>query len=384
MISTKESNLLISRLFPFYFSLDSDLIITNAGTSLQKIIGDDCIGNSFTNYFSFVRPGLGIKYHIDSIRLYENQIFILEGKSNEFTFRMKGEFVFHLENKTLLFCGSPWIVSEKDFEKLGLKIKDFALHDSTIDMIQNLRVQNMAVEDSNYVNKMLATKNKELKKTNSELDRFVYSVSHDLRSPLLSINGIIDILKQKETLSDSGNQLLQMIINSIDRLDNSIVEILDYSRNARFDVEHVELDLNDILQEITTDLQHLAPVTFNIQFETSAVIISDKFRLITILKNTISNAVKYRKNNQPDCFVNIKVSKEDNYTIIHIEDNGIGISEKSLPKIFDMFYRATSSVSGTGLGLYICKEMITKLGGTITLDSKLGEGTSVAIRIPTN
>jgi signal transduction histidine kinase len=216
------------------------------------------------------------------------------------------------------------------------------------------------------------------------LDRFVYSVSHDLRSPLLSINGIIDIIKQKETLSDSGNQLLQMIINSIDRLDNSIVEILDYSRNARFDVEHVELDLNDILQEITTDLQHLAPVTFNIQFETSAVIISDKFRLITILKNTISNAVKYRKNNQPDCFVNIKVSKEDNYTIIHIEDNGIGISEKSLPKIFDMFYRATSSVAGTGLGLYICKEMITKLGGTITLDSKLGEGTSIAIRIPTN
>ena len=384
MISTKESNLLISRLFPFYFSLDSDLIITNAGTSLQKIIGDDCIGNSFTNYFSFVRPGLGIKYHIDSIRLYENQIFILEGKSKDFTFRMKGEFIFHLENKTLLFCGSPWIVSEKDFEKLGLKIKDFALHDSTIDMIQNLRVQNMAVEDSNYVNKMLATKNKELKKTNSELDRFVYSVSHDLRSPLLSINGIIDILKQKETLSDSGNQLLQMIINSIDRLDNSIVEILDYSRNARFDVEHVELDLNEILQEITTDLQHLAPVTFNVNFESSPIVTSDKFRLITILKNTISNAVKYRKPNQTDCFVNINISKEENYTIIRVEDNGIGISEKSLPKIFDMFYRATSSVAGTGLGLYICKEMITKLGGAINLDSKLGEGTKVTIKIPSN
>jgi signal transduction histidine kinase len=203
-----------------------------------------------------------------------------------------------------------------------------------------------------------------------------------LRSPLLSIHGIIDILKQKETLSDSGNQLLQMIINSIDRLDNSIVEILDYSRNARFDVEHVELDLNDILHEITTDLQHLAPVTFNIQFETSAIVISDKFRLITILKNTISNAVKYRKNNQPDCFVNISVKQLNNFIEITIADNGIGISEKSLPKIFDMFYRATSSVVGTGLGLYICKEMITKLGGTITLQSELGIGTTVKISIP--
>jgi signal transduction histidine kinase len=297
---------------------------------------------------------------------------------------MKGQFIVHQENRTLLFCGSPWIVSEKDFESLGLKIKDFALHDSTIDMIQNLRVQQMAVEDSNHVNKMLLEKNEELKKTNAELDRFVYSVSHDLRSPLLSINGVIDILKQKESLSETGNQLLDMIINSIDRLDNSIVEILDYSRNARFDVEHVELDLNTILEQITTDLQHLAPVIFNIQFETSAIVVSDKFRLITILKNTISNAVKYRKQNQTDCFVKINVSKENNFTNIRVEDNGIGISEKSLPKIFDMFYRATSSVAGTGLGLYICKEMITKLGGTITIDSNLGEGTTVTIKIPSN
>ena len=384
MISTKQSSLLISRLFPFYFSLDQDLIIKDAGISLKKIISDDCIGNPFSDFFTFLRPGLGIKYHIDSIKQYENQIFILQGKSQSSNFRMKGQFIVHQENRTLLFCGSPWIVSEKDFESLGLKIKDFALHDSTIDMIQNLRVQQMAVEDSNHVNKMLLEKNDELKKTNAELDRFVYSVSHDLRSPLLSIHGVIDILKQKESLSETGNQLLQMIVNSIDRLDNSIVEILDYSRNARFDVEHIELDLNTILQQITTDLQHLAPIRFDIQFETSAIVTSDKFRLITILKNTISNAVKYRKQNQTDCFVNIKVSKEDNYTIIRVEDNGIGISEKSLPKIFDMFFRATSSVAGTGLGLYICKEMITKLGGTINLDSKLSEGTTVTIKIPSN
>lgn len=382
MISSIESNLLISRLFPFHFSLNSDLIITNAGNSLKKIIGDDCVGISFTNYFSFVRPGLGIKYQFDSIRQYENQIFILEGKSNDFTFRMKGEFIIHEGNRTLLFCGSPWIVSEKDFEKLGLKIKDFALHDSTIDMIQNLRVQQMAVEDSNHVNKMLATKNEELKKTNAELDRFVYSVSHDLRSPLLSIHGIIDILKQKESLTDSGNQLMQMIINSIDRLDDSIVEILDYSRNARFDVENIELDLESILQQITSDLQHLAPVSFNISFETSNMVKSDKFRLITILKNTISNAIKYRKQNQTDCFVNISVKDHNDVIEITVADNGIGISEKSLPKIFDMFYRATSSVAGTGLGLYICKEMITKLGGSITLESQLGIGTTVRICIP--
>ena len=138
------------------------------------------------------------------------------------------------------------------------------------------------------------------------------------------------------------------------------------------------------LSQITTDLQHLAPVKFNINLQTSSTILSDKFRLITILKNTISNAVKYRKQNQDDCFVNINVAEENKFIVIRVEDNGIGISEKSLPKIFDMFYRATSSVAGTGLGLYICKEMITKLGGTISIDSKLGEGTTVTIRIPSH
>lgn len=382
MISTKESNIPISRLFPFHFSLNQELIITEAGNSLIKLIGNECVGKPFTDYFTFVRPGLGIKYQMDSICQYENQIFILAGKTNYNTFRMKGEFLFHAQNRTLLFCGSPWIVSEKDFENLGLKIKDFALHDSTIDMIQNLRVQQMAVEDSNEVNKMLTAKNEELKKTNAELDRFVYSVSHDLRSPLLSIHGVIDILKQKETISDTGNQLLNMIVSSIDRLDSSIVEILDYSRNARFDVEHTEIDLNTMLEQITNDLQHAAPVSFTTNFETDQTIISDKFRLLTILKNTISNAVKYRKPNASDCFVKIEVSRENNFTVISIADNGIGISEKSLPKIFDMFYRATSSVAGTGLGLYICKEMITKIGGTITLESQLGIGTTVRICIP--
>ncbi len=382
MIGDKESDLYIRRLFPFHFLINQELIITEAGISLKKILGDNCVGQPFTNYFTFVRPGLGIKYQMESIRKYENQIFILSANFKNSTFRMKGEFVFNEDNKTLLFCGSPWITSEKDFEKLGLKIKDFAVHDSTIDMIQNLRVQQMAVEDSNHVNKMLLEKNEELKKTNAELDRFVYSVSHDLRSPLLSIHGIIDIIKQREELSESTAALLQMIINSINRLDNSIIEILDYSRNARFDVQYSELDLAVLLNQITEDLKHTANIDFDIEFNTSPTISSDKFRLATILKNIIGNAVKYRKSGNDNCFVKVTVSKQGSLMEIIIKDNGIGISERSLPKIFDMFYRATSTVDGTGLGLYICKEMVLKLGGTILLESELNIGTTVTIKIP--
>ena len=102
-----------------------------------------------------------------------------------------------------------------------------------------------------------------------------------------------------------------MIINSINRLDNSIIEILDYSRNARFDVQYSELDLAVMLNQITEDLKHTANIDFDIEFNTSTTISSDKFRLATILKNIIGNAVKYRKSGNDNCFVKITVSKQD-------------------------------------------------------------------------
>jgi signal transduction histidine kinase len=123
-------------------------------------------------------------------------------------------------------------------------------------------------------------------------------------------------------------------------------------------------------------------VVLNYQENGDTPFYSDLMRINAILKNTIGNAVKYRKKDisNPEVFMTIDVNLERLHLII--KDNGEGIPENSLPKVFDMFYRASKSSNGTGLGLYICKEIINKLGGEISIESQLGIGTTVSIMLP--
>jgi signal transduction histidine kinase len=310
-----------------------------------------------------------------------------------------------VDEKRLLFVGSPWITNEEVFEQTGLKIRDFALHDSLVDLLQHVKVQQMAVEDVNEMNQVLIQKNEELVslnremrearedveiknsellKINTELDKFVYSISHDLRSPLLSIKGILQLIPLKEKLNTATVKYLQMAEKSVNRLDQTIQEILDYSRNARLDLKLSTFSLVQMIEGIFADLRFANefPVSFSLEISGSTNIQSDKYRMDTLLKNIIGNAVKYRNPDVQEHWVKVTVSSRNNLHIIRVSDNGTGISEKSLPKIFDMFYRGSSFVSGTGLGLYICKEIIGRLEGTIEVESTPGKGSTFTLVVP--
>ena len=240
------------------------------------------------------------------------------------------------------------------------------------------------VTDIHNYQTSLEHKNVELKKINSELDNFVYSVSHDLRSPLLSIKGLLNLIAMDETKNDIYLEYIRLALTSVDRLDDTIQEILDYSRNARFDLSLSELDLREIVQHIFEDLKYSVepPVYFNLQIIGSSVITSDKFRLETILKNLVGNGFKYRSTDIDQCYVLVKVDTTGDHVDISVSDNGTGISEKNLPRIFEMFYRGSSAVPGTGLGLYICKEIAEKLNGTLSAESELGKGTTIKLQLP--
>lgn len=380
---TPDEERLIERLFPFYLLLDAQLHIVQAGQSLKKIIGD-CIDKPFTNYFTFLRPGLGIRYHIDSILQFENQIFILKGSIGHQDFRLKGQVV--RSDKHILFCGSPWITSESDFIRLGLKVTDFAIHDSTIDMMQNLRVLDLALMDSTHVNNLLVSKNEELTKTNAELDRFVYSVSHDLRAPLTSLLGLMNICN--ETLPQDElfiRQILSMMQHSVNKMDAFISEILDYSRNSRKEITPTIIDFNSILTEANKSLKYTSNVPgyeFSLAIQEDNVFYSDEQRVSILLNNLISNAIKYLDVSKAKSSIRARVHTTSYWAKIIIEDNGIGIDSSHQAKVFDMFYRATDISTGSGLGLYIVREIIHKLEGTITLESTLNQGTSVTIEIP--
>jgi signal transduction histidine kinase len=114
----------------------------------------------------------------------------------------------------------------------------------------------------------------------------------------------------------------------------------------------------------------------------SEEVLSDKSRMDTLLKNLIGNSVKYRRTNIANPFVKVEISSSQSFYVIKVIDNGEGISPKSINKIFDMYYRGSSSSVGTGLGLYICKEILNKLNGAVTVKSVVGEGTTMTITLP--
>lgn len=224
--------------------------------------------------------------------------------------------------------------------------------------------------------------NNELKQTNEELDRFVYSVSHDLSAPLKSIKGLVTISKMEPHLVD---QYIDKIDKSVDRLEEFIGEVLDHSRTNRKQLVYEKLDLKEIVNEINSKFEFLENYKkINFQFDLQVTeIYADHFLVKVALSNLISNAIKYQKKRSEQApYVNVRSRSEEGFVIIDVIDNGEGIREEYRDKLFNMFYRGTASSSGSGLGLYIAKEAIQKQGGTITMNSTWGEGSTFSIYLP--
>jgi PAS domain S-box-containing protein len=224
----------------------------------------------------------------------------------------------------------------------------------------------------------------ELRKTNMELDKFVYSVSHDLRAPLLSMQGVIEITAE-ETTEEATGEYMKMLQGSVRRLDILIGDILEYSRNARTEVKIDTIDFEKLLGEITLNLKYANDadnrVKINIDVKSDEVFVSDKHRISAILNNLISNAVRYNNPGAENPYVNVMIHTMPKETLIEVSDNGIGIKEEFHQRVFEMFYRGSESSIGSGLGLYIVKESIIKLQGTINVESKPGEGTKFSLVI---
>jgi signal transduction histidine kinase len=225
-------------------------------------------------------------------------------------------------------------------------------------------------------------KNEELQKVNIELDRFVYSVSHDLRSPLSSILGLINIAKHSTDPAEI-QQILLMIQDRVNSQDHFIKEIIDYSRNTRTETIREKVNIKNLVNEIISSIRfslNADRIEFRVLIDDDLLIESDRIRLTVILSNLIGNSIKYHDVSKSQPF--IEIGLKDNGSIIYIRDNGSGIKPEHQEKIFNMFYRASENSKGSGLGLFITKETITKLGGYITVNSTYGEGSTFEVFIP--
>ncbi len=242
------------------------------------------------------------------------------------------------------------------------------------------------VHASNRVKKLnsdLVQQNRAIKKVNRELDQFVYSVSHDLRAPLASVLGLVNLSKLNPN-ADELKEYMTRIGVSIEKLDGFIKDILDYSRNARTKLDSQPINFKALFMDIIESIKSIDNPDIALDFTVNedSPYCGDKRRISIIFNNLISNAVKYADYSKAKRFLKVRIVTSKNGCEFYFEDNGIGIERESLAKVFNMFFRATELSDGSGLGLYIVKEAVSKMHGTIDINSEVGVGTSIIIQLP--
>lgn len=248
--------------------------------------------------------------------------------------------------------------------------------------VEQVIVINVDISQLKKAEKQLKSQNEKLKKLNAELDRFVYSASHDLRAPLASLLGLIDLSK-REPLNPALKEYLSLMNTSITKLDGFISDITDYSRNLRLKTSHVKVDFESLVKDIYNSLMFMSSdkIKLTVNVTGRYNFYSDIDRLKLILSNLISNSIRYRKTRGKP-YIKVEVKKEKDKAIIQIIDNGIGIEEKYQKKVFEMFFRANDQNTGSGLGLFIVQETTDKLKGKIKLKSKPNKGSNFTLEIP--
>ncbi len=302
-----------------------------------------------------------------------------------------GPFILDTTNSSLLllqiFIGVISIttlilsatVNERTKAQKTIELFNESLESKIQDRTKELHAE---IQERRKAEERIKISNRKLKKTNVELDSFVYSVSHDLRAPIASVKGLLNLIKTEKKQVQTG-AYLDMIAKSVDQQDLFIREILDLSRNSRLRLDKEVVNFKKIIQEVFDQLKFATEgdlVRKKIKIKQDSPFISDRRRLKVIFNNLISNAVRYCNGKEPQ--IDIKVIVEDNKARIIIQDNGRGIGKEHVGHVFEMFYRATETNAGSGLGLYIVKETIDKLRGSIDLNSDEGNGTTVEVKIP--
>jgi signal transduction histidine kinase len=222
----------------------------------------------------------------------------------------------------------------------------------------------------------------ELQERNQELDQYVYKVSHDIRSPVASITGVLNLIKMEEP-PDKIRQYLDMVENRISKLDDFIQSVLSHSKSLNTPIITEPVDFKTIINQCWEELEFedgWQNVQLNI-LSPPEDFKGDRTRLEIVFKNLLANGVRYR-NRKANSFINIAFESRPDSVIIKIQDNGIGIKEEYLEKVFQMFYKASENSEGSGLGLYIVNQVVDKMEGYIQISSQISIGTLITITLP--
>lgn len=237
------------------------------------------------------------------------------------------------------------------------------------------------VHEQKMILEQLELKNNQLVRINNDLDNFVYTASHDLKSPMSNIEGLVHALRETleaEKLDQDTGLLLELMETSIDRFKTTILDLTEISKVQKLlEEDIVEVDIATVIEDVKLSINDkfmASGAIVHTDFASASAIKFSKKNLKSVVYNLLSNAIKYRDPERP-CHIYVKTEIAHNHIVLTVEDNGLGISKQNQEKMFTMFKRFHNHVEGTGIGLYIIKRIIDNAGGRIEVESELDKGT---------
>lgn len=227
--------------------------------------------------------------------------------------------------------------------------------------------------------------NLNLSRVNADLDTFIYTASHDLKSPILNIEGLVASLENELGPESKKVEMeLEHIKRSIKRFKQTVEELTEVSKIQRnFEQDAHQIDFEAIVDEVMQLLEReieISGATIKINTDAQPTVRFPKKDLTSVIYNLVSNAIKYRSPSRKP-FIQITTWREKGYFCVTLKDNGLGIPEAKRERVFQLFKRMHSHVEGSGVGLYIVKRIVENNGGNITVESEEGVGTSFKLRL---
>ena len=224
----------------------------------------------------------------------------------------------------------------------------------------------------------VAARTEELARSNAELETFASVVAHDLRSPLLTISGYCQLLKEEldGQIPPKPAQYLDYILSGATRMDGLIHDLLEYSRAACSRQPLLPVDMQAVLVQARANLEAtIQAQQAHIEVDSLPTVIGDATQLVQLLQNLLDNAIKFRRAQAPR--VRLSACRNGGYWRFSVADNGIGIAAEHFERIFQTFQRLHGpEYLGTGIGLALCKKVVERHGGRIWLESIVGQGTT--------
>ncbi|TAH25503.1 MAG: GHKL domain-containing protein [Cytophagales bacterium] len=307
-------------------------------------------------YIGILIHGLKIDITLGSIDLDQKTLFMIFG--------CMGMFLFSL--------------SLGDRLQLVGEEKDKAKNELINQMKKNETYKDQITQS---LEQKVSERTKELEERNKQLDTFIYRASHDIKGPLKSMLGLaqLGLLETKEEIAQG---YFEHIFKSSKRLDDTLADLLNVVKTNHFEIERTRIDFHMLFTEITSSFEY-HPNFKNIRFDFIIPKImffeSDRRLIYSVLQNLIENGINYCDTQKQDSYIQLRIEPTSEKLNIIYEDNGIGIAEEYNSKIFDMFFKINAQSTGTGLGMYIVKTTLERLGATISMESKEGIGTKFMI-----